>query len=61
MASRIAGALGGTIAPGVGTAISLVAGVVSRFAFTYATKGIANDDGSNLTDEVKNFFMILQE
>ncbi len=55
IATGIAGALGGSIAPGVGTAIGLVAGVIAGLGFTYVTKGILNDDGNNITDEVKSF------
>ena len=38
-------------APGVGNAIGIAAGI----AFTYATKIYVNDNGKNITDEVKNY------
>lgn len=42
-------------APGVGNAIGLVAGIAAGIAFTYATKIYVNDNGKNITDEVKNY------
>ena len=53
--TAVVGALGGSVAPGVGNAIGLVAGIAAGIAFTYATKIYVNDNGKNITDEVKNY------
>ena len=53
--TAVVGAVGGSVAPGVGNAIGLVAGIAAGIAFTYATKIYVNDNGNNVTDEVKKY------